>query len=96
LSSYSRFILGSVIGIGILMIFFLGFHVGGSGPFTLGNFSPLIGAFIGGTLALVCAYRPVRQEESFEPWLGNEQLAWTLIGCGCIAWGIGESFWRSY
>jgi hypothetical protein len=96
MTSHSRVVLGSVIGVGILMIFFLSFHVGGEGPLAVGNFSPLLGAFIGGTLALVCAYRPVRQGESVEPWLGNERLAWILIGCGCVAWGIGESFWRYY
>ena len=94
--SHFRVVLGSVIGVGVLMIFLLGFHVGVEGPLAIGNFSPLLGAFIGGTLVLVCVNRPIRQEEDVEPWLGRERLAWILIGCGCIAWGIGESFWRYY
>ena len=96
MSSHSRFVLASVIGVGILMIFLLGFHLGGEELHNVGIFSPLLGAFIGGTLALVCVNLPLRQEEDVEPWLGNERLAWALIGCGCIAWGIGESFWLYY
>jgi hypothetical protein len=94
--AHSRVVLGSVIGVGVLMIFLLGFHVGVEGPLAIGNFSPLLGAFIGGTLVLVCVNRPIRQKEDVEPWPGRERLAWILIGCGCIAWGIGESFWRYY
>lgn len=94
--SHSRIVFGSIVGIGILMIFFLGFHLGGEGPLAVGNFSPLVGAFIGGTLALVCVSIPFRQKEDGEPWLRHERLAWVLIGCGCLAWAIGESFWRYY
>jgi hypothetical protein len=94
--SYSRIVIGSVLGIAALMIFLLGFHVAVQGPLSIGNFSPLLGAFIGGTLALVCVTLPRRQQEDSEPWLGQERLAWTLVGCGCIAWGLGESVWRFY
>ncbi len=94
--SHSRIVIGSVVGVGIVMIFLLGFRVGVEGPLSVGNFSPLLGAFIGGTLALVCVNLPLRREEVSEPWLGHERLAWALIGCGCIAWGLGESAWRYY
>ena len=94
--SHSRLVIGSVIGVGILMIFLLGFHFGGEALFKVANFSPLLGAFIGGTLVLVCVNLPLRQEEDVEPWLGRERFAWILIGCACVAWAIGESFWRYY
>ena len=94
--SHFRVVLGSVVGVGVLMIFLLGFHLGGERLLKVGNFSPLVGALIGGTLALVCVNLPLRQKEDVEPWLRHERLAWILIGCGCVAWGIGESFWRYY
>ena len=31
-----------------------------------------------------------------EPWLGREKLAWTMIGCGFVAWTIGEGVWNYY
>ncbi len=94
--SHSRAVIGSVVGIGVLMIFILGFHLGGDALLPIGRFSPLLGAFIGGTLALVSVNIPFRREENAEPWLGRERLGWTLIGCGFIGWSIGESFWRYY
>jgi len=92
--SHSRTILGTIAGIAILMVFILGFHVGGPVVVRIGLFSPLLGAFIGGTLTLISVQVPLRRDGNSEPWLNSEQLAWTLIGCGCIAWGIGECFWR--
>jgi hypothetical protein len=94
--SHFRAVLGSVSGVAILMIFILGFHLGGQGLLHVGTFSPLLGAFIGGTLVLVSVNIQFRREENAEPWFGRERLAWTLIGCGCIGWGIGECFWRYY
>lgn len=94
--SHFRVVLGSIIGVAVLMIFLLGFHLGGEALFKVANFSPLLGAFIGGTLVLVYVNRPLRQDEEVEPWIGNERLAWILIGCGCLAWAIGESIWRYY
>jgi len=94
--SHSRVVIGLVVGVGILMIFLLGFHVAVEGPLSLGNFSPLVGAFIGGALVLVCVNLPFGREEESEPWIGHERLAWTLIGCGCIAWGLGEAIWRYF
>ena len=94
--SHFRAVIGSVSGVAILMIFLLGFHLGGQDLLHVGIFSPLTGALIGGTLVLVSVNIQFHREENAEPWLGRERLAWTLIGCGCIAWGIGECFWRYY
>src|SRR5947209_8388024 len=94
--SHTYVVLGTVVGIAFLMILILGFHVGGEAFLKVGVFSSLLGAFIGGVLVLVSVNIPMRREENVEPWLRREQVAWTLIGCGCIAWGIGECFWRYY
>jgi hypothetical protein len=72
------------------------FHLGGEVAHRVGQFSPLTGAVIGGTLTLGSILYPVRRRERVEPWLRNEQLAWVLIGSGVILWGFGESFWRYY
>src|SRR5712664_3849499 len=93
---HSRIVIGSLATIGVLMIFLLGFHWGGDQALKIGIFSPLVGAFIGGWLILISVSTPFHPEESAESWLKYERLAWVLIGCGCIAWGIGESFWRYY
>src|SRR5579883_359465 len=74
----------------------LGLHVGGNAIVQIGKYSQLLGAFIGGTLAIVAVNSSRRRGEQMEPWLGREQLAWTLIGAGCIMWGIGECFWRYF
>jgi len=78
------------------MIALLGFHIGGEGAVKVGVYSPLLGAFIGGTMILISAGLPFGFGEKAEPWLGREQMAWLLTGAGCIAWGIGECFWRYY
>src|SRR5205814_7257836 len=54
------------------------------------------GAITGGIIALVSVNIPVREGEAVERMLGRERLAWTLVGCGLISWGIGESIWRYY
>ncbi len=94
--SHARAVLGSVVAISILMILILGLHLGGNLLLPIGRFSPLLGAFIGGALVLVCVNIPLAAQEHTEPWGGRERLAWILIGAGCIAWGIGECFWRYY
>lgn len=91
-----RTVIGTVIGMAVLMIFADGFHLGGESVLTLGRYAPLLGAFIGGTLTLFSVSPLARKNASSEPWRGYERLAWILIGCGCIAWGIGECFWRYY
>ena len=94
--SYSRVIIGSIVGISILMVSIVAFHLGGTSVLKVGRYSQLLGAFIGGTLTLLAVNVPLRPEENMEPWLGRERLAWTLIGMGCILWGIGECFWRYF
>ncbi len=88
-----------VILVGVVaavMALILGLHVGGSEVLRFGLYSQLIGAFIGGFLAIISVNIPIRRGENAEPWLGRERLAWTLIGAGCVAWGIGECFWRYF
>ncbi len=92
--SYSRITLGTIATIAILMIAILGLHIGGQPLLRIGAFSPLLGALIGGGLTLISVRFPFRRGEEAEPWLKSEQLSWILIGCGCLAWGIGECFWR--
>jgi hypothetical protein len=79
------------------MLIIVVFHIGGSTiALRVGQFSPLIGAFIGGFLALISAILPTQRKEATEPWLRNERLAWTLIGFGVIMWGFGDCIWRYY
>lgn len=92
----SRVILGTIIGISILMILILGFHVGGQPVLAVGNYSQLSGALIGGTLTFLSIFFFFGQEKNGEPWFRFEKLGWTLIGCGCFAWAFGECFWRYY
>jgi len=94
--SHFHIVLGSLAALATLMILLLVFHIGGKNLATIGTYSALVGAFAGGTLGLVSVRIPLRQEENAEPWLKREQLAWTLIGSGCIIWGFGECFWRYY
>ncbi len=95
-----RVVIGSVIGISILMVlvFLLegSFHLGGESLLQVARYSVLLGPLIASALSLVSVNIPLRQEENAEPWLRHERLAWILIGCGYIAWAIGEAFWRYY
>lgn len=93
----SRTIVRSVLWLALAMLIIVVFHIGDS-TFVLrvGQFSPLTGAFIGGCLALISATSLRHRKEDTEPWIGNEQLGWILIGLGIMIWGIGESFWRYY
>ena len=86
-----KFVIG-VVGFEIIIVFFMLNHLGG----IAWQFSQLLGAIVGGTIALVSVNIPVREGDAIEPMLGRERLAWTLVGCGLISWGIGESFWRYY
>jgi len=93
----SRTIVRSVLWLALAMLIIVVFRIGDS-TFVLrvGQFSPLTGAFIGGCLALISATSLRHRKEDTEPWVGNEQLGWILIGLGIMVWGIGESFWRYY
>lgn len=84
--------ISAIAGLALILICFISFHFLGS----TWEFSQLIGAFVGGLLTLYAALVPISKDEDVEPWLDNERLAWILIGCGSIAWGIGESVWRHY
>jgi len=92
MGSLSRVLLGSLGGLALLVIFAVLFHLGG----TAWEFSPLLCALTSGSLTLYSVLISIRVEEAVEPWLGNERLAWILIGCGLLAWGGGESIWRYY
>ncbi len=86
----------AVAAVGAVMALILGLHVGGSAVLRFGLYSQLIGAFIGGFLAIISVNYSLRRGENMEPWLGRERLAWTLVGAGCVMWGIGECFWRYF
>ena len=91
--SISRNFIGGVIAFDLLIILFILFHLGG----ITWEFSQLAGAVVGGSITLYAVlFMPVREGEMVEPWLGRERIAWILIGCGCLMWGFGESFWRYY
>jgi hypothetical protein len=89
-------VIGSVIAISILMLFIFGLHVGSEGLLRFAAYSPLLGAFIGSGLVLISIHIPLGQRENVEPWIKHEKLSWTLLGCSCLAWGIGECFWLYY
>ncbi|HVB21794.1 MAG TPA: hypothetical protein VNG51_07620 [Ktedonobacteraceae bacterium] len=90
--SLSRNFIGGVIILDCLIILFILFHIGG----IAWEFSQLAGAIVGGAITLLAVNVPVRDDETVEPWLGRERIAWILIGCGCLMWGFGESFWRYF
>jgi hypothetical protein len=72
------------------------FHLGGSFALRIGQFAPLSGALIGGTLTLGSALYPRYGSEHTEPWGKREQWSWTMIGSGIVMWGLGESVWRYF
>lgn len=84
------------MGLGFVMVGILGLHLGGMRVLKVGVYSQLLGAFIGGFLALLSANTSWLPGKTTELWPKRERLGWTLIGCGCIMWGIGEGFWRYY
>ena len=94
--SLSRTLVKGVIWVGVAMVVIVVFHIGGILALRVGQFSPLTGAFIGGTLVLSSVLLPMRKSENVEPWIGSEQVGWVLIGLGTIMWGMGETFWRYY
>jgi hypothetical protein len=96
MDSSIRTLIKAVAWVGAAMVVIVVFHLGGSIALRVGQFSPLIGAFIGGSLVLFSATYPRPRHDPGEPWIGFEQLSWLLIGFGIILWGTGESFWRYY
>lgn len=96
MQAQTRTLVKGVMWVGAAMVAIVVLHLGGSLALHVGQFAPLTGAFIGGTLILGSVLTPIRQGENAEPWIGYEQVAWTLIGFGVIMWGCGETFWRYY
>ena len=96
MNSLSRTAIRSVAWVAAAMIIIVVSHVGGTFAHIVGQFSPLTGAFIGGSLTLFSAAIPMGKREGTEPWIGFERLSWLLIGIGVLMWGIGETFWRYY
>ena len=94
LNSPSRYLIGAIGVLAVLMIAILGLHLFGSTVLEYGKYSQLIGALLGGLLAIISVNIPIRLGEEAEPWLGRERLAWTLIGIGAILWGLGECAYR--
>ena len=94
--SLSRTLVKGVAWIGLAMVVIVVLHIGGTIALRVGQFSPLTGAFIGGTLVLSSVLLPMRKSENVEPWIGFEQAGWVLIGLGIVMWGMGETFWRYY
>ncbi len=90
--SLSWTFIGAVLGLEALIAVFMLFHLGGSAW----RFAQLAGSIIGGMIALISINIAYRDRESTEPLISRERLAWTLVGCGLIAWGLGESIWRYY
>jgi hypothetical protein len=90
--SLSRTFIGGVAGFELLVAVVMLLHLGG----ITWEFAQLTGAITGGVIALLSTNIRVRESEAIEPMLGRERLAWTLVGCGLISWGIGESIWRYY
>lgn len=94
--SHFRVVIGSVIGISIVMVLTLGLRLGGEGLVKIAGYFPILGALIGACLVLISVRLPIHQQENVEPWLKRERLAWTLIGCGIIPWGLSELLWDYY
>jgi hypothetical protein len=91
-----RTIIKWVAFVAMAMVVIVVFQLGGAFAHRVGQFAPLTGAFIGGSLALISAFTTIRRKENAEPWIGYEQGSWMLIGFGMIMWGIGDTFWRYF
>ena len=91
-----RIVLGFGVGLALIMIAILGFHLGGPAFLPLGLYLGTAVALIGGIVVLVSVTLPLRSKEDAEPWLSHERFAWILIGLGCLMWGIGDCIWHYY
>src|SRR5512147_2823971 len=91
-----RTVIKAIGWIGLGMVAIVVFHLGGTVALRVGQFAPLTGAFIGGTMVLLSVFSPIRRGETAEPWIGREKLSWMLIGLGIVVWGIGDANWRYY
>src|SRR5258706_1294712 len=91
-----RTIIKGVACVAVAMVAIVVFQLDGPFAHHVGQFAPLTGAFIGGSLALLSTFTAIRRRENAEPWIGYEQVGWMLIGLGMIMWGIGDTFLRYY
>jgi hypothetical protein len=91
-----RTIIKGVGWIGLGMVVVVVFHLGGTVALRVGQFAPVTGAFIGGTMVLISVLSPIRLGENAEPWISREKLGWLCIGLGVIMWGLGDAQWRYY
>src|SRR5437764_3230532 len=74
MNSLSRTAIRSAAWVAAGMIIIVVFHIGGSIAHVVGQFSPLTGAFIGGSLTLFSAAIPMSKREGTEPWNGLERF----------------------
>lgn len=94
LNSQSRYLIGTMVGIAAIFIVTLGFHWFGPTVLEYAKYSQLFGALLGGIVVIISVNIRIQFGEESEAWLGKERLAWTLIGAGSIAWGLGECIYR--
>ncbi len=92
----SRTLIKAIIWLAAGMVCIVVLHLGGVFALHVGQFAPVVGAYIGGILAFGSACLRRKSYEKTEPWIGFEQLSWLLISVGVIMWGVGDSFWRYY
>jgi hypothetical protein len=93
--SRTKVLLGLVVLVVIIgMVVFVTFHLGEVFALRVGQFAPLLGAFIGGGLVLLTVTLPTATKGALD-WKGRERTSWLLMGLGIVAWGMGEAIWRS-
>ena len=93
--SRSQVLLGLVVLVVIIgMVVLVTFHLGEVFALRVGQFAPLLGAFIGGGLVLITVTLPTATKGALD-WKGRERTSWLLMGLGIVAWGMGEAIWRS-
>src|SRR5260370_4372277 len=91
----SQVLIGLVVLVIIIgMVVLVTFHLGEGFALRVGQFAPLLGAFIGGGLVLITVTLPTATTGALD-WKGRERTSWVLMGICIIAWGSGEAIWRS-
>ena len=88
-----RIVLGFGVGLALIMIAILGFHLGGPAFLLLGLYLGTADALIGGIIVLVSVALPIRSEEDAEPCsvmsdLPGSSLDWA-VSCGALATASG-------
>ena len=81
----SRTLIKAIIWLAAGMVCIVVLHLGGVFALHVGQFAPVVGAYIGGILAFSSACLRRKNYEKTEPWIGFEQLSWLLIGLGTIS-----------